>query len=69
MWYGMNMIPLDNHSPRREKGQIIAQLNGQVRKTDETAFAVKSQSGKGEYQVIQRSQIDKVGSVPRTYIQ
>jgi transposase-like protein len=45
------------------KGQTIAQLNGQVRRIDKTTFAVRSQSGKGEYQVI-KSELGYICSCP-----
>jgi len=43
-------IPQSNS--RQEKGLTIAQLNGQVRRIDDNNYFVKSQSGNGEYQVI-----------------
>lgn len=36
---------------RAEKGQTIAQLNGQIQNIDDCLFIVKSQSGNGEYTV------------------
>jgi putative transposase len=36
---------------REERGQAIAQLNGQVTKIDHFTYTVKSQSGNGEYKV------------------
>jgi transposase-like protein len=58
------MVPLDNANKRREeKGLTIAQLNGQIRKIDELTFAVKSQSGNGEYQVI-KSELGYICSCP-----
>lgn len=44
-------IPQSNS--REEKGLTIAQLNGQVKRIDERSYTVKSQSGNGEYQVLQ----------------
>lgn len=44
-------IPQSNS--RQEKGLTIAQLNGQVRRIDDNNYFVKSQSGNGEYQIIQ----------------
>jgi putative transposase len=34
---------------RQERGQAIAQVEGQVKRVDELAYTVKSQSGNGEY--------------------
>ena len=36
---------------REERGQAIAQANGQVKRIDETTYRVKSQSHNGEYTV------------------
>ncbi|MDR2708076.1 MAG: hypothetical protein LBB87_04965 [Nitrososphaerota archaeon] len=36
---------------RQERGQIIAQTNGQIKRIDEILYIVKSQSGNGEYTV------------------
>jgi len=36
---------------REERGQTIAQLNGQIQRIDESLYTVKSQSGNGEYAV------------------
>jgi transposase-like protein len=36
---------------RKERGQAIAHLNGQVKRIDELLYVVKSQSGNGEYTV------------------
>jgi putative transposase len=37
---------------REERGRSIAQLEGQIRRNDATSYEVKSQSGKGIYQII-----------------
>jgi len=37
---------------RQQKGLTIAQLDNQIRRVNETTYNVKSQSGKGEYEVI-----------------
>lgn len=50
-------------SNREEKRQIIAQLDGQIRKIDEMTFIVKSQNGKGEYQVI-KNELGYICSCP-----
>jgi putative transposase len=47
------IIPIPQTNSRQEKGLTIAQLNGQVRRIDDLTYAVKSQSGNGEYQIIQ----------------
>lgn len=36
---------------REERGQTIAQYNGQIKRIDENFYSVKSQSGNGEYAV------------------
>jgi len=36
---------------REERGQAIAQLNGQVKRVDDCTYTVKSQSHDGEYTV------------------
>ena len=36
---------------RQERGQTIAQYNGQIKRIDENFYSVKSQSGNGEYAV------------------
>src|SRR4030042_6149618 len=36
---------------RQERGQTIAQHNGQVKRIDENFYTVKSQNGNGEYAV------------------
>ena len=38
-------------STREERGQVIAQQNGQINRIDECLYIVKSQSGNGEYTV------------------
>ena len=38
-------------SSREERGQAIAQLNGQISKVDDCVYTVKSQSGHGDYTV------------------
>lgn len=37
---------------RAQRGEVIAQVEGAVRRLDETSYIVKSQSGKGEYNVV-----------------
>ncbi len=38
-------------TPRQERGQAIAQYNGQVQYIDEMLYTVQSQSGNGEYTI------------------
>src|SRR2546428_3478027 len=37
---------------RQQKGQAIAQLQGQIKRVDKHNYSVKSQSGNGDYKVL-----------------
>lgn len=48
-----NYLPKQSFSTREERGKQIAQLEGQVSRLDDNTYKVKSQSGHGEYALIQ----------------
>lgn len=51
---------------RQERGQVIAQLNGQIERIDENIYEVLSQSGNGKYEVLKGSLLDV--SMPRPHL-
>jgi hypothetical protein len=40
---------------REERGQVIAKLDGQIKRIDENTYEVLSQSGHGKYEVLNTS--------------
>lgn len=48
----MRVITLQILSPRQERGQAIANLDGQIRRLDAHSYKINSQSGNGVYDVL-----------------
>ena len=51
---------------REERGQAIAQLNGQVKRLDDCTYTVKSQSHNGEYTVSKSRRMNGFADAPIT---
>jgi hypothetical protein len=50
----MKVLTTEQVSAREERGKTIASLSGQIKVFEDSTYRVKSQSGKGVYEVLKQ---------------